>query len=74
MSYAEQIPHPDGALNPPQQKQKNENSSGSWRWWVVAGVTVLVLICIFHPRWCAKIGIRFGGGGMIPPANPMGWA
>jgi hypothetical protein len=71
MSYSEQIRHPDGALNPPQQKK----SSIGWWWFIFAGIVALILVAIFRPQWLEKIGIHIarGGGGMLPPANPMGW-
>jgi len=73
MSYTEQIRHPDGALNPAEEKERD---GASWWWWVVAAMVALVLIGIYRPQWLEKIGVyvaRSSGEALGGIANPMGW-
>lgn len=72
MSYAEQIRHPDGALNPPREKQSGLNwwefVAVHWLWFLVGGIVALIVIGRIRPQWLAKIGIHIGG-----IVNPYGW-
>jgi hypothetical protein len=69
MTYAEQVRHPSGALDPPKK-----SGGFSWWWFVYGGIAALVLIAIFRPAWLAKIGITFSGAaGAAGNLNPLGW-
>jgi len=71
-AYAQRFRHPSGALDPSREKK----SVGlSWWWFILASIAALILVSIYRPQWLEKIVIHMprGGGGMLPPANPMGW-
>ncbi len=72
MSYSEQIRHPDGALNPPQEKQ---SGGAPWLWIFLVGIAALIFVGIYRPQWLAKIGVNLSGAAKAVGAvsNPMGW-
>jgi hypothetical protein len=72
MTYSEQIRHPSGALNPPQEKKP---SVSLW-WYVAAVIAAFILVAVIRPQWLAKIGIQApsgGGAALGDVSNPHGW-
>ncbi len=76
MSYAEQIRHPGGALDPRRDSEpRSVFSLIPVSWWIIgAAIVALVLIGKYRPQWLEKIGVhvvRGGGpGGAFGPSFP----
>ncbi len=64
MTYAEQIRHPDAALNPPRDKEQVSRLS-----WILLGLVVLWLA--WRMGWLDKIAAT--GARAVSVANPLGW-
>ena len=70
MSYEEQIRHPSGALDPPEDKEQ-----GASRWfWVLLGLAALTYFA-WRMGWLDKIiaSAKAGANAVKPIANPYGW-
>ncbi len=65
MTYAQQIRHPDAALNPPRDEGQGLSP------WVLLGLAVLLLWFAWRAGWLDKIGAT--GAKAVSVANPLGW-
>ena len=66
MTYDERIRHPDGALNPPQEKRGLSRLS-----WILLAI-VVALVLAWRSGWFGKI-VATGAAAVEPIANPHGW-
>ena len=71
MTYAEQIRHPNGALDP---REQDEGQSGGRWFWILLGVAALTYFA-WRMGWLDKMFKAMGAGmsAVKPIANPHGW-